>query len=98
MKEILWIKQLLIAIGVQVERPVVIYEDNAACISMVNDFMATNRYIQIPCDRIKDRVQSSQITLEYVPSSEQLADMFTKSLTKENFQKLRDLIGIRKPN
>lgn len=95
LREILWLKQLLIAVGISVDKPIVIHEDNQACIKMVNDFMATNRHIQIPCDRIKDRVQSNQIILH---TNEQLADMFTKSLPKQSFVMFREKMGIGKLN
>lgn len=98
LKEILWLKELAISVGIKVDKPIVVHEDNAACIKIVNDFMATNRHIQIPLDRIKDRIQSNQIILKYISTQDQLADMFTKSLPKPSFIKLRREIGIEEFN
>jgi hypothetical protein len=38
---------------------------------------------------VKQAIEDSQIMLEYIPSKENLADIFTKPLGKEQFEYLR---------
>lgn len=93
LQEILWLKELLSSIGIKVDKPIVIHEEKNSALT-VNNFMATNKYIQIPCDRIKDRTKSDQVVLEYISTEDQIADIFTKSLPRVSFQKLCGKLGL----
>ena len=43
---------------------------------------------------VKQAIEDSQIMLEYIPSKENLADIFTKLLGKEQFEYLRTKLGV----
>lgn len=45
--------------------------------------------------RIRDELLDGIIEVKYVPTEENPADMFTKCLTKGQFQKLRYRIGMK---
>jgi hypothetical protein len=78
--------------------PTVIYKDNTACIAQIKE-----GYIK--CDKTKhispkffsthDLQKNSLINVCQVKSSDNLADLFTKSLPRNIFEKLSHKIGIR---
>ena len=79
--------------------PTIISEDNTACISQLKE-----RYIK--GDRTKnispkffftgDLQNDGEIDIQQIRSSENLADMFTKSLPTTTFEKLTYSIGLRR--
>ncbi|KAL1199181.1 Retrovirus-related Pol polyprotein from transposon TNT 1-94 [Cardamine amara subsp. amara] len=81
------------------EEPTILYEDNAACISQLKD-----GYIK--GDRTKhilpkfffthDLQKDGEVKVEQVRSSENSADLFTKSLPTSVFKKLIHQIGMRR--
>ena len=64
--------------------PTVIWEDNAACISMsknpVNPEAAKHWHIDIACHKLRELYQNKVIILQKIPTQEDLADALTKSL------------------
>jgi hypothetical protein len=42
------------------------------------------------CELIRDRV----ISLQYCPTEQQVADIFTKSFTEKKFSELRAMLGV----
>lgn len=81
------------------QEPTVIYEDNAACIAQLKE-----GYIK--CDRTKhilpkffftsDLQKTGEIQVQQVRSSDNSADLFTKSLPTSTFKKLTHQIGMRR--
>ncbi|KAL1195001.1 hypothetical protein V5N11_031093 [Cardamine amara subsp. amara] len=79
------------------EEPTILYEDNAACIAQLKD-----GYIK--GDRTKhilpkfffthDLQKDGEVKVEQVRSSENSADLFTKSLPTSVFKKLIHQIGM----
>jgi hypothetical protein len=45
--------------------------------------------------RVRDEVERGAIIPEYVPTADNIADMFTKVLAKAPFTKLRALAGLK---
>ena len=52
------------------------------------------KHIEIKHHFIRDHVQNGKVDLEFVPTDEQLADVFTKPLTEERLIKLRSQLRI----
>lgn len=95
-RDVAWITQLYVDMGKEIKYPTIIHEDNqsaiAICRSPINN--NTNKHIAIKQGFIKDEVEQGRIEIEYIPSKEQLADIFTKPLSKSQFQILREQIGL----
>jgi hypothetical protein len=81
------------------DNPTILYEDNAACITQIR-----GRYIK--GDRTKhispkffythELQKSGYIDVKQIRSSENLADIFTKSLPTITFKKIVHRIGMRR--
>ena len=82
-------------------KPVVIREDNKAAIDMVNDGATTSdrtKHVHIRNSFIGQFIDSNEIDVEYCPTNEMAADIYTKPLQKAQFVYLRDyLLGYRIP-
>ncbi len=94
-QEALWMREFLANLNVNVDEPVTIYEDNqsAICMSKNPQFHGRCKHIDIKYHFVRDLVEKKTITVRYCPTSSMLADIFTKGIPKEQFKKLRELIG-----
>ena len=59
-----------------------------------SDFNRT-KHMDVRFHWLREAIASGAIRMEYVPSLENAADMFTKPLDQEKFCKCRALIGMR---
>jgi hypothetical protein len=68
-----------------------IFGDNQASQAIAANPTSNDRskHIDTRYHFIRDRVKRKEISLQWIPSEDQLADMFTKSLQKNRFNKLR---------
>ncbi len=83
-KESVWLRRLLSEIGHPQQQPTRLMEDNQACISIAEnprDHSCT-KHIDIKFHHIRERIANGEVSLEYVPTADQLADIFTKGLPK----------------
>ena len=69
-----------------------VLEDNQAAIRIAKNPQDHKRtkHIQVRYHYLRDQVRDGVFTLEYVPTQDQLADVFTKAL---NGPRLRDLLS-----
>ena len=44
---------------------------------------------------IREAVEDGKITVKYIPTDENVSDIFTKALPKPKFQRLVELLGLR---
>ena len=92
--ELLWLRSLLQELGFPVTEPSTLFCDNTSAIMLASDSVLHERtkHIEVDIHFIREKVRSGVITPCFVPSSEQTADMFTKSvgpsLLKSSFVKL----------
>ena len=75
-----------------VDHPLEILEDNSACIDWGNSTVNSTRLKHLERDLkwIQEEVQKKTIKLIYIPTRSQLADIYTKPLTRDLFLSLRD--------
>jgi hypothetical protein len=55
------------------------------------------KHVDIRHHFIRDHVLCKDVCLVYVPTEEQRADIFTKPLSKDQFNKLREAVGMANP-
>lgn len=74
----------------------VLYQDNQSAMKMEkngrNSCTGNSRHVDIRYFFVKDRVDKKEITIDYCPTHEMLADFFTKPLQGGLFYKLRRVI------
>ena len=95
-REALWLHNLLVGLfGVQL-RPTLIYCDNQSCIELSENpvFHDRSKYIEIRYHFIRDNVQRGAVELQYISLEEQVADILTKALSRDNFVFFRDKLGV----
>jgi hypothetical protein len=74
---------------------ITIYQDNKSTIRMIHNGKPTGklaRHINIRYFWLKQLIQSGQYRLEYMPTGDMVADVFTKSLDAPTFRRLADLV------
>jgi hypothetical protein len=64
------------------DKPILIYEDNQSAIKTSQNRIHNSRskHIDVRHHFIREQVERKQIKLEYIPTTDQIADIFTKSL------------------
>jgi len=73
-----------------------IYCDNTSAINLSKNPInhARTKHIDIRHHFIRDNIEKDKISLEFVSSEKQLADIFTKPLNENTFINLRRELGI----
>lgn len=75
--------------------PVVVYEDNQSCIKMASTLESKRtKHIDVKHYFVRDCVIENKIELQYVPTNEQQADIFTKPLAATKFKYFRKLLNV----
>eukprot|EP00253_Pinus_taeda_P001482 PITA_01482 len=94
--QLLWMMQTLQDIQITCTPPIPILCDNTSAISISkNPIMhSKTKHIPIKYHFLHEQVLEQKVKLEYVPSKEQVADIFTKPLPIETFEYLRQKLGV----
>jgi hypothetical protein len=88
---VIWTRNWNISQGYE-ERPAVIYQDNQSTIALVEKGKSTSqrtRHVSIRYFFLKDRIDSHEIEIRYLPTDVMLADIFTKPLQGKKFVDMR---------
>lgn len=94
--EIVWLRTLLLSFSVPQEFPTSLYCDNVSAIYIsVNPvFHERTKHIEIDCHLVREKLQKGIIVTEYVPSTDQPVDLFTKALGATTLQYLLGKLGV----
>lgn len=89
--DLFWIRQLLKDLHVFSSSPPILWCDNQSAIQLARNpvFHGRTKHIEVDFHFIRERVVRGDISLQYVCTELQLADIFTKSLTSVRFATLR---------
>ncbi len=95
-QEAIWLRELTSDLGSPQYQPTVIMEDNQSAISMAKNpqFHRRAKHINIKYHFIREQINDSKIRLEYCPTQHMLADLLTKGIGPEKFEKLRRMYGM----
>jgi hypothetical protein len=93
----IWVTRLLSELKDSEISVTVLRIDNKSTISLVNNSVYHDRskHIDVRSHLIREYENSGQITVEYIRSEEQLADILTKPLGKEKSNELSSKIGLK---
>jgi len=72
--------------------------DNKSAIALAKnaDYHDQNKHINMCYHYIRECIARKDVHLEYAKTHDQVVDIFTKPLKKEDFARLRSLIGVTK--
>ncbi|XP_047331419.1 uncharacterized mitochondrial protein AtMg00810-like [Impatiens glandulifera] len=86
--ETVWLRWLLADMGVFLHEPSPLFCDNKSAIQIARNsvFHERTKHIEIDCHVVRHHFAIDTITLPFVSSSVQIADLFTKALSSSRFR------------
>jgi hypothetical protein len=95
-KEAIWLRGLLKEIGCEQEGATVLYGDNQGSIALAKNpvYHARTKHIDVQHHFIRNLVEGKEIDLEYVHTSQNIADVLTKPLVKAKHLKCVNDMGV----
>jgi hypothetical protein len=95
-KEALWIQQFLHNINFPLTHSTSLLVDNQGAIVLASNptFHARTKHIGVRHHFIREHVENGDITLKYIPTNDQVADVLTKALAHEKHSKFRVTMGL----
>ena len=96
--EVVWVRNLLGEIGFPQSGPSKIFCDNRSAIHMANNDVIgpKSKHISIKFHYVKEAISNGDVTLEYVPSSDNVADFMTKPLDGQKFSSFRSQLNLQR--
>ena len=93
--QLLWIKQQLKDFGIETGCTPILC-DNTSAMNMAKNPVQHKRtkHIDVRHHFLRDNVEKGNITMEFCKTENQVADIFTKALGRESFQKNRLELGL----
>eukprot|EP00253_Pinus_taeda_P003902 PITA_03902 len=94
--QLLWMMQTLQDIQITCTPPISILCDNTSAISISKNPIMHSKTKNIPIKYhfLREQVLEQKVKLEYVPSKEQVVDIFTKPLPRKTFEYRRQKLGV----
>jgi hypothetical protein len=88
--QVLWMIQTLADLEVKYATPIPIHCDNTSSISVSKNhvFHSKTKYIPIKYHFLREKVTNQVVQVHYIPTTEQIAEIFTKPLAKTPFEYL----------
>ena len=95
-QEIIWLRRLFKDIGEKQEQPSIMNEDNQGAIELSRNprFHKRTKHIDVAYHFVREKVNDKSIKVSYCPTDQMLADIMTKSLPRQTFQKFRDMLNV----
>ncbi|KAI0999722.1 hypothetical protein K3495_g8475 [Podosphaera aphanis] len=96
-KEIAWMEKIASDIGITLKNPPRLHIDNESAIELTRTTKLHKRakHIEIRHFYIRDDMAlQKRLKVQFTPSTEQIADIFTKQLPKDQFAKLTTKLGL----
>ena len=96
-KEALWLRGFLEEVNGEQGWTVKIHCNNQGAIALAKDnkFHARTKHIDLRYHFLREAVEDKKISVVYVPTDENLADIFMKALPKPKFKLLVERLGLR---
>jgi len=99
-KEIKFILQVLEGLGIQVQKPVIVHVDNIGAIFMSENVTATarTRHVDARYHFVREFIEEGNIKIVFVKSLDNHADVFTKNVNREIYEKHKQVFLDKRTN
>ena len=91
LQEVVWLQRFFekLSIAMNYKGPMNLYCDSQAAIAYIKDpkYHSKAKHINIRYNFVRDVVANGEITLQYIPTYEMIADLFTKAICRDLFRK-----------
>lgn len=96
-QQALWMRKFLNEVGLPPEQTVKIYGDNNGALATTKNDKNHRRtkHIDVKYHFVKERVAANDVSFDYVPSSQNLADILTKPLARDATMRCVDGMGLQ---
>lgn len=93
-KEAIWLRRLLHSIGYTQTDPTPLFGDNQSAIRLVKnpEYHKRTKHIDIQYHFIREKFESREIDISYISTDRQLADIMTKALPRDRFERFRNTL------
>lgn len=95
-QETTWMRTLLADLGARQNIPTTLHSDNQSAIKLVKNpvYHKRTKHIDLKYHVIRECDQKGIISITYVCTADQIADILTKPLPRDKFERMRQMIGL----
>jgi hypothetical protein len=99
-KDVLWLRDFLSWLGYPAESSSIVWCDNKGTVRNTEEgaLRHKTKHMDLKYMFLRDLIKDGHISVKYLPTRLQLADLFTKPLKWIKFNQFRDSIGVRELN
>ena len=95
-----WLRLLLddLQVGLPVNTPISILEDNNGCIALSKEPVHHKRFKHVAMQHhfLRQKIEENTVKLEIVSAADNLANMLTKAMSQPAFEQVKEQTGISK--
>src|SRR5260221_5175908 len=95
-KEAVFLEHLYGDVGIPISVPIFLLIDNQSAIALAENpiFHACSKHIEVCHHWVHEKIEDGTIQLDYIPTADQVTDIFTKPLYSKKFRKFCDTLGL----
>lgn len=96
-KEAIWLQTFITEVQGGKQKGLTVNCDNQGAITLAKDnkFHSHTKHTDLQYHFIREAVDEEKLKLKYIPTSKNVADVFTKALAKPKFQQFVKMLGLR---
>ena len=94
--EAVWLRRMLGDMQMSLAGPTTLFVDNEGVIKLARNpvFHVRTKHVDVHCHYIRQLVEDETIELQYIPTTDQTADILTKPLGPDKLVKFRGQLGV----
>ncbi len=95
-KESTFLEHLYKNVSIPISPPIFLLVDNQSAITLMENpiFHMRSKHIEVRHHWVHEKIEGGSIELEYIPTADQVADIFMKPLMAEKFRRFRGALGL----